>query len=220
MFAIDDSAVAFPDDRPVVYPDTEVWRELTLRRKKYASIDLASRGPSEERIFKALDENTNLEFIETSLGDVVSYLEDFHHIQIEIDNQALRDVGLDTEVPITRNLRAISLRSALRLMLRELGLTYMVRDEVLLITTPEEVLYRPVIEIYDISQLQPDSDLQHFLTDEMPKMIAPNRDHSPDAYYSVLRDYLIVCDHAEAQREVQRILKILYETDHPGSDER
>lgn len=153
MFAIDDSAVAFPDDQPVIYPDTEVWRELTLRRKKYASIDLANRGDAEERIFQALEDNTNLEFIETSLGDVMSYLEDLHHIQIEIDSQALRDVGLDTDVPITRNLRAISLRSALRLMLRELDLTYMIRDEVLLITTPEKAEDQLVTRVYPVADL-------------------------------------------------------------------
>ena len=35
-------------------------------------------------------------------------------------------------------MKGITLRSALRLMLHELSLTYIIQDEVLLITTPEE----------------------------------------------------------------------------------
>ena len=47
-------------------------------------------------------------------------------------------MGIGTDTPVTKNLKGITLRSALRLMLRELSLTYIIKDEVLLITTPEE----------------------------------------------------------------------------------
>ena len=34
------SSVPFPDDPPIVYPDAPFWEELTIRRKKFASMDL------------------------------------------------------------------------------------------------------------------------------------------------------------------------------------
>jgi uncharacterized membrane protein YgcG len=147
------SSIPFPDEPPVVYPDAPVWEELTFRRKKYASVDLKKRGGAEERIGRALDESTSFEFIETPLRDVVEYLRDLHDIEIQIDQRSLDDVGIGTETPITRSLKGISLRSALRLMLRELDLTYVIRDEVLLVTTPEEVENHLTTKVYPVADL-------------------------------------------------------------------
>ena len=54
-----------------------------------------------------------------------------------MDGRALEDIGLSEEEPITLDLNQISLGSFLRLLLRDLDLTYMVQDEVLLITSQE-----------------------------------------------------------------------------------
>ncbi len=153
MWQVERSAVPFPDEPPIVYPEASVWEELTLRRKKYASVDLKKSGGAEEEIREALDENTSFEFIETPLNDVVDYLKDLHGIEIQIDQSALDDVGIGTDTPITRSLRGISLRSALRLMLRELDLTYVIRDEVLLITTAEEVESHLTTKVYPVADL-------------------------------------------------------------------
>ncbi len=66
---------------------------------------------------------------------------------------ALDDVGLSTDTPITKSLSGLSLKSCLRLILRELNLTYVVRDEVLLITTPEEAEREQVTRLYPVSDL-------------------------------------------------------------------
>ncbi len=154
IYSIERSALPFPDEPPLVYPDAEVWRELTAARKeRYSAMDLASRGPAEKRILDALKSPTTLEFIETPMQDVVDYLKDLHGIEIQIDKKALDDIGLPTDMPITRNLRGITLRSALRLTLRELGLTYVIEDEVLLITTPEEAENRLTTKVYPVADL-------------------------------------------------------------------
>jgi tetratricopeptide (TPR) repeat protein len=145
--------IPFPDEPPIVYPDPDVWEELTLRRKKYASIDLARSGGAEQRIFEALTDETIFEFIETPLSDVITFLETQHDIQIELDNKALDDIGIDPNTTVSKNLRGISLRSALRLMLKDLELTYVVRDEVLLITTPEEAESKLVTKVYPVGDL-------------------------------------------------------------------
>ena len=115
------SHIPLPDDPPIVYPDAEVWQQLTARRKeKYSSMDLAKQGTAEKKINEALKSPTQLEFIETPLTDVIDYLKDYHEIEIQIDKKALDDVGIGTDTPVTKNLKGISLRSALRLMLHEL----------------------------------------------------------------------------------------------------
>ena len=153
LYQVELALVPFPDDEPIIYPSAPVWEELTQRRKKYASVDLKSVGPSEERIVKALDETTSLEFVETPLSDVVDYLKDLHKIEIQLDTKALEDAGAGSDTPITKNLKGISLRSALRLMLGGLDLTYVIKDEVLLITTLEKAGTELVTKVYPVADL-------------------------------------------------------------------
>jgi hypothetical protein len=153
LFLVEKAHVPFPDEPPIVYPDPEVWEDLTIRRKKYASVDLATRGSAEQRIFEELEKETNMEFIETPLADVIGYLSALHGIEIQLDTRALDGVGIGSDTPITRELKGVSLRSALRLMLKDLDLTYVVKDEVLQITTPEEAEANLVTKVYPVGDL-------------------------------------------------------------------
>ncbi len=95
------------------------------------------RTAAVKKIEEALKSPTIFEFIDAPLEDVVEFLRDQHHIEIQIDTKALTDVGLGTDLPITKNVKGISLGAALRLVLREHHLTYLIDNEVLLITTIE-----------------------------------------------------------------------------------
>ncbi|MHC4179274.1 MAG: hypothetical protein ACYSWU_17310 [Planctomycetota bacterium] len=113
-------------------------------------------GPlaAERKIEQQLESPTQLEFIETPLQDVVDYLKDFHAIEIQIDRNACDDVGLDpSTTPITKNIKGISLRSALNLTLRDHDLTYLIHDEVLLITTVKDAARRMTTKVYPVDDL-------------------------------------------------------------------
>ncbi len=105
------------------------------------------------QIRHALQAPIALEFIETPLQDVVDYLKHATKIEIQIDRKALDDVGIGTDTPITTTLKNVSLKSALRLLLRELALTYAIENEVLLITTPEEAENRLETRMYPVGDL-------------------------------------------------------------------
>jgi hypothetical protein len=64
-------------------------------------------------------------------------------------------LGITPETTITKNLKGIPLRSALRLMLRDLGLSYVIRNDVLVITSPEEACYT---KVYDVADLTSDKE--------------------------------------------------------------
>jgi hypothetical protein len=147
------AGVVMPGDEPIVYPQAERWQELTARRAKYARTELSQPTPAEAKLAKALAEPTNFEFVETSLADVVDYLKDLHGIEIQFDQKALETVGVELDTPITRRLSGISLRSALRLLLGALDLTYTIQNEVLLITTPEEASHRLITKVYPVGEL-------------------------------------------------------------------
>ena len=81
------------DDQPVVYPPADVFQELTTRRKRYTSTDLKKVSPAEKRIREALAEPTKMEFNEMPLQDAVTFIKDYHAIEIQLDTRALEDAG-------------------------------------------------------------------------------------------------------------------------------
>ena len=141
------------DEPPIVYADPEVWQLLTERRKKYKAVDVSQPGDNEAKIMAALDEKTELDFAEQPLTDVLDYLKQRHEIEIQLDSKALADEGLGSDVPITRNIKGITLRSALKLLLGELGLTYVIRNEVLFITSKTEALNMLTTRVYPVADL-------------------------------------------------------------------
>jgi hypothetical protein len=153
LYQVERSAVPFPDDPPLIYPDAETWQNLTNSRKKYAQIDYATVDGAEQRIVDELERTTSIEFFDEPLADAISYLEELHGIQIEVNQAALDELGIATDATVNKQLSGISLRSALKLMLRDLGLTYVIEDEVLQITTPEDAASNVVTKVYPVADL-------------------------------------------------------------------
>ncbi len=135
LYQNEKSSVPFPDDPPIVYPAAPIWEELTNRRKdRYGSMDLKATGEAEQRIEKALRgplNSTGMEFQATPLLDAVNQLQTDYGIPIQLDKAALEEAAIGTDTPVDASYHNISLRSALRLMLKNLQLTYIIQDEVL-----------------------------------------------------------------------------------------
>lgn len=102
------------------------------------ALSARSRGAGYQRIEAELEHKTQLEFIEVSLSDVFLHLAERHKIPILLDDRALDGVGISSDTPITQSLKGLSLRATLNLMLKELELTWVIEDGVLVITTIEE----------------------------------------------------------------------------------
>lgn len=113
-------------------------------------------GPSVAHIQRVLSEplkSTGLDFTEEPLENVINFLQEEYQIPIQIDEPALEDSGITRDEPLTINIQNVSLQSALRLMLKHKGLTYIFRDEVMIITTPEEAEAQLMACIYDVRDL-------------------------------------------------------------------
>ncbi|NDC64001.1 MAG: hypothetical protein EBZ59_08490, partial [Planctomycetia bacterium] len=169
LHLVDVAAIPFPDEPPIIYPSAARWRELTRLREKYKSVDLANPGGTEQRIYEALEKPVErFDFNETPLRDVIAQIEDAQGIPVQIDAKAFEDAGLDLMTPVTKNVSGISLRSALRLLLGELDLTYLVKDEVLLITTKDKAAENLVVKVYPVADLvlpvNPSAGLNPFQT--------------------------------------------------------
>src|SRR5262249_8625421 len=151
--SVEQALVPFPDEPPIVYVAANQWEDLTLRREKYKAVDLVRQGSAERRIFEELNKNTTIDAVEMPLRDVVTYLADAHSIPIVFSAKKLDEAGINPDTPITKTLRGVTLRSALRLLLRDLELTYIVRDEVMQITTPEDAESQLITKVYPVGDL-------------------------------------------------------------------
>jgi hypothetical protein len=102
--------------------------------------------------------STGLEFTETPLEQIVHQLQEEYGISIQLDVPALSDAGLNPQEPVTINVHNVSLRSALRIMLKQHQLTYIIQNEVLTITTPEQAETNLVTCVYDVRDLPSGND--------------------------------------------------------------
>lgn len=146
--------IPFVDEPPVMYPDADVWRRMSRRRlERYGAIELVGDNEVERRIQAALGEETSQNFVELPLSDAVAQISETHGIPIVVDNRALDEIGMSAEDPVNLTLANVSLRSFLRIMLRDLDLTYVIKDEVMQITTTEAAEQNLVNKVYPVGDL-------------------------------------------------------------------
>jgi hypothetical protein len=139
---------AFVAGTLLVISSANVGRSADAKKKvKPAAIEPAAAvprpfsptwvSPAEKKIIEALNSPTQFAFDDVPLDDVVKFLKDSHHIEIQIDMHALSDTGIEPSTPIKRDVKGISLRSALKILLSQLGLTAVIHNEVLYITSED-----------------------------------------------------------------------------------
>jgi hypothetical protein len=113
----------------------------------------ATAETPEEGIEKALAKPVDLDVNDQPLKDVVHIIQEMSKIPVIVEVKKLEEAAINVDAPVTFHIQGISLRSALRLMLREVGLTYVVADEVIQITTREDADSRQEIRVYDCREL-------------------------------------------------------------------
>ena len=74
LYQVELSHVPFPDEPPIQWPNAQVWRALTERRKKWAQVDLRSESKSEQRISEALDQPVEFPIEAQPLRDALEFI--------------------------------------------------------------------------------------------------------------------------------------------------
>jgi hypothetical protein len=135
----------------------------------------------EERLAKPID----LEFDNAPLSDLVSWLRETTRLNLQLDNKALEEAGILADAPVTINLKGISLRSGLNLILRDREMTWVIHDDVLLLSTEaqaETILETTIYPVADLVAPPATSDTLrsrqspdfHTLIDVISAIIAPS----------------------------------------------
>ncbi|PHS18325.1 MAG: hypothetical protein COA78_02320, partial [Blastopirellula sp.] len=135
----------------------------------------AFQQPEDAKTEAVLSQKTEFVFTDTPLEDVVEFVSALHDIEVRVNKRALEEVGLAVDTPITRNLNGISLRSALRLVLSELELTYYVEQGTIVITTHEDSEEKVKAKFFKLQPMlaKPHVRLEQ-LASHIRKLIAPD----------------------------------------------
>ena len=154
--------VPFPDTQTIEYPPIDSWRVLSEKRiKRYGNaVDLLDRDPKTKAILAKLEEPIAMSFAnETPLEDVLKYIKSAtqgasdNGIPIYVDPVGLNEAEKTMTSPITLDLEGVPLKTTLRLMLKQLGLTYTVKDGLLTITSESSDDQPTEIRVYPVADL-------------------------------------------------------------------
>lgn len=116
-----------------------------------------------KRIRAALDGLWGLDpkliFDQAPLNNVIQKIAEHHKIPIELDERAMQDAGIGSDVPVSfRPLAKVSLKAALRVIVRQNELTWLIKDERLVITTKaaaDDIALNGVTRLYQVTDLCP-----------------------------------------------------------------
>jgi len=96
---------------------------------------VAAHEKIEAALVRVGDADAN--FTETPLRDVVVQFQKILKVPVVLDMKALEDAGVDLDTPVTCTSQGTTARAALRRILGLLDLTWLIRDEALVIATKE-----------------------------------------------------------------------------------
>ena len=128
------------------YPND--WAEKTKRRA--STNQLTSK---ERAIMKALGDNISVTFKNTRLEAALELLRVKTGQPILLDPEALKEVDATYDSPVTLDAKAVTLRTALKKILSEVGLTYIIKDETIYVTSLARARDTMIVKRYYIGDL-------------------------------------------------------------------
>jgi hypothetical protein len=137
---------AMPANGEVEFPKD--WKQRTKGRS--AGVPLTA---TEKAIMKALGDSITVDFKNSKLEDVIDYFRTVTGVSFNVDKEALKDVEASYDSPVTFTGKGMALRTALRLILSGLGMTYVVKDQAILVTSVQRAREMMVVRSYYIGDL-------------------------------------------------------------------
>ncbi|MEX0613182.1 MAG: hypothetical protein WD229_13765, partial [Pirellulales bacterium] len=117
--------------------DQKHWEQFVKNRKGTRD-SMHSRTERELEIERRLKTPVMLRYEDTPLSEVVDGLSELAGVNIHLDPRGLNQEGVNSDTAVTLNLnKEISLASALNLILEPLHLSYVIKDDVLKITSEQ-----------------------------------------------------------------------------------
>ena len=151
---VDQASIAFDDNRPYVFGDATEWSQLTEGRREMLRRMGRQKSEAELEIEGKLKTPVLLEFENAPLSSVMDFLAKLAQVNLHLDLIGLAEQGIPTDDPVTIQLsQEISLESALNLILEPRGLSHVIKDEVLQITSEQVREGQVYFDTYNVADL-------------------------------------------------------------------
>ena len=123
------------------------------------------KDPKVMAIEAKLKDRISMNMDKQPLSEAVTFLTNYTGLNIVLDPKALADEGLSSSSPVSLVVNQVKLKTALKLMLQPLGLTYKLEDDVILITSPLATQAQTITQTYYVGDLvmPPDHGPQNLL---------------------------------------------------------
>ncbi|MCA9177615.1 MAG: hypothetical protein KDB14_24180 [Planctomycetales bacterium] len=111
-----------------------------------------------EKLEAALSRKVSVEYVDVPLEVVVAEISKQVEAPMRLDRRALEESVIPLDSPVNFSLKDVTARSVLRHMLQDLNLTYLVRDGVIEVTTPEaceDAMETAVYPVADLAKSDP-----------------------------------------------------------------
>jgi hypothetical protein len=141
-------------DRAAVMPSADVSFSKEARARAAARKAAEAPTAQELKILQSLDSPVPVDFRNTGLQDAVDYIGTMMNLTVVLDKAALDELRLTYTTPVTFVVKKpITARSALRGTIGPLGLTFVVTDGVVFVTTPARAREFLKVKVYDVAGL-------------------------------------------------------------------
>jgi hypothetical protein len=136
------------------------WKTRTQNRKGSNELPLTAK---ERAILQALDSTISVSFKNSRFEDVIEYLQTVTGLPIIVPKAGLEEVGAAYDTPVTLQVKGVTVRSLLRKILGDIGLTYVIRAEAIQAVTPQQARDMQVVRVHYIGDLLVGGELSRML---------------------------------------------------------
>jgi peroxiredoxin len=146
-------------DRPAEKPAAEKPAE-DKKKARWNPIEQrpgVRRTPAEEQIARSLDKPTDVDFLDLPLEDALTFLKEYHNINLVLDKAALVDAGAPLDRPVTLKSVGAAFREVLKSILESRDLTYSIENDALKII-PTEADDTPDVRPGQVAGQNPEPD--------------------------------------------------------------
>jgi hypothetical protein len=138
---------AMPMIGEIEFPSPEKWKEITKARTKSQATE------KEKAILKALDSPVTIMFEGSTFEAAIDYLQTLSGVTIIVDKATLDRAGINYDTPVNVKKMRVSLRTALRKVLSEYGLTYIVEKETIHVLTNDDAKNKMTVRTYYLGDI-------------------------------------------------------------------
>jgi hypothetical protein len=178
---------------------------------------LEATGSTSAVLQRRLTMPVTVNFREVSLRNALNDLSEVFDVKIILDADAVKGGEIDLDRPITLRLEQLSLKTTLELVTRHAGLTFLVKDDTIVVTTKAKARGRVMMRAYNVADLlackgakcKTPEDLIELITNTVAPGSWQENGGGGTIDFFPLGRALVVRQTADVQEQVGDILEVL-----------